>query len=161
MVQLRIRKEINYNKKNKKNSKPVSKPVQEIEPETDEYVEHMNISVQVDENELEQESGHSDQEITRHSNLDISHNSNHSELESDHSSEQNDKPKRKRAVYQEICSFSDKIEIDSHIRTNFEYNMNITHNELVNCTITNCTELIEHKMRQIYRICSCNNCDLK
>ena len=49
--------------------------------------------------------------------------------------------------------------MDVYIRTNFEYNMNITHNELVNCVL--CESSLEHKMRQIYKKCSCRKCDLK
>ena len=68
------------------------------------------------------------------------------------------KKKRKRATYTKLQTFKSRNEMDLFIRKNNEFNVNITHNDQVKCTI--CDD-IDHNMQQIYFKCCCKKCDLK
>ena len=66
--------------------------------------------------------------------------------------------KRSRASYEILKSFETKADVDAFIRVQNNFNLIITHNEPVNCSL--CKQN-DHSMTQIYKKFKCRSCDLK
>ena len=69
------------------------------------------------------------------------------------------KPKRCRSKYEKIETFTTEADVDSYIRLNNNHPLIVRNNDPVNCSV--CHNLSGHSMKQIYKICSCKQCNLK